>query len=1425
MANLTLQTNFDVASLLLGAFSAASVTATATSVTYTLGTKVISLQGAFTLSGSQPVSGSVTGMSYVVGGTSQFNVTGAGWTFAGFQAALANDDLSSLLSGADRVVGTSTANTLRGYAGDDLLSGGAGNDTMQGSYGNDTLDGGTGADSMQGGSGDDVYRVDSTSDRTVEYAGGGADRVDTSLASYTLAANVENLTYLGTGSFTGNGNAVDNRIVGGKGADSINGLGGNDVLRGGNGNDTVNGGDGNDWLIGDAGAASVTTTASRPSPSLEDVPLSLSMTMAEVATTTSTTVSGYINNATLGTGVFNLAFVMDVSGSMEESFTGATVGDVNGDGTANTKLDAAIASFKSLVASINAAGLGQSVRIGLIPFDSSSDIRAIGSGTSDANGNGIADVVDAALGLNELGGTSYDLGLENAVRFFNGSPAGDNHVFFLSDGAPNGGPYEGFLDQLRNDNGINATIRALGIEAGSAGYYDVLDQLDDGKLNDSAVNVTNPAGLTAGLLGANVDLADVKHLQIYKNGVLLTTLTASQLTETPFGLKYSYTVTGLSTTGTDQIETRLVLKDPAASVISTSQTITVGALASNDSLVGGAGNDTLDGGAGVDTLVGGLGNDTYRVDSTGDKLVEAANAGLDKVESAGSYSLNSGSAAQIEDLALLGSGATAGTGNALANRIQGNMGNNVLQGMGGNDTMDGGFGNDTVSYAAATQAVSVDLGTGTGTTGSEIDSLTGFEVVRGSAYGDSLAGDANANTFIGGAGNDAIDGAGGFDTVDYSAATSAVTVALNTSYYGGTATSANGAEGTDTIDYVEGVIGSAYADAISDGQYDSGLNNHFDGRAGNDTLRGGYGSDTLVGGTGSDILDGGANYSSSYPDVDVVDYSTATSAITGSLVGTMTGTSSGVDTLSNFEAIIATKYADKINGGTGAERFEGGAGADTLSGGSGNDTLIGGTGIDSMVGGAGDDKYLVDSASETLVESAGAGIDTVESTATFALAANVDNLVLLGTGGLRGTGNSLANAITGNAGANLLSGLAGNDSIVAGAGDDTVLGGTGADTLAGGEGIDVLSFADAGAASGTLNSTFTSSTGTKSVSGFEHMVGSAYGDNLTGDSYGNRIDGGAGNDTLGGGSGDDTLQGGAGNDVLDGGYGTDLISYAYLTTRGIVADLSTGSIVGDGTDTILETSIEAITGTGLNDRISWNSASTSTYLDFTLTGAAGNDFLQGSAGDDTLDGGTGADTMVGGAGYDTYMVDSASDVLTETASGGTDTVISSVSFTLGAQFEYLTLTGSAVNGTGNDLSNLLTGNSLANTLTGGLGSDTLVGGLGRDTLDGGLDTSYDIFRFASAADSKATAADRIANFNVAYDTIDLSGVDANSVAGSDQSFSFVGTGAFSGVAGQLRFQVSGAYTYIYGDTNGDKASDFTVVLNGTHALAAGDFYL
>src|SRR5204862_6133142 len=113
--------------------------------------------------------------------------------------------------------------------------------------------------------------------------------------------------------------------------------------------------------------------------------------------------------------------------------------------------------------------------------------------------------------------------------------------------------------------------------------------------------------------------------------------------------------------------------------------------------------------------------------------------------------------------------------------------------------------------------------------------------------------------------------------------------------------------------------------------------------------------------------------------------------------------------------------------------------------------------------------------------------------------------------------------------------------------------------------------------------------------------------------------------------------------------------------------------------------------------------------DDTLIGSDANNDLFGRGGNDTLDGGLGADKLQGGVGNDTYYVDNSGDVIVENAGEGTDSVFSSISWTLGSNVENLTLTGTAnINATGNSAANVLSGNSGANVLSGGAGNDTYV---------------------------------------------------------------------------------------------------------------------
>ncbi|AHF69935.1 hypothetical protein PCH70_47820 [Pseudomonas cichorii JBC1] len=229
------------------------------------------------------------------------------------------------------------------------------------------------------------------------------------------------------------------------------------------------------------------------------------------------------------------------------------------------------------------------------------------------------------------------------------------------------------------------------------------------------------------------------------------------------------------------------------------------------------------------------------------------------------------------------------------------------------------------------------------------------------------------------------------------------------------------------------------------------------------------------------------------------------------------------------------------------------------------------------------------------------------------------------------------------------------------------------------------------------------------------LTGTSGADTLTGRSGNDTLNGGAGNDTLIGNAGNDRLNGGAGNDTMRGGTGDD--TYVVDSTSDVLTENA-----GEGTDTV-ESSLTWTLGANLeNLTLTGTSAlnGTGNALDNILIGNSAVNTLTGGAGNDRLDGLGGADRLIGGAGNDTYVVDNTSDVITENANEGTDTVEASVTWTLGNNLENLTLTGSsALNGTGNALANVLTGNAAANSLSGGAGNDTLDGRGGADTLTGG----------------------------------------------------------------------------------------------------------
>ncbi|MDQ2082044.1 Ig-like domain-containing protein, partial [Xanthobacteraceae bacterium Astr-EGSB] len=447
-----------------------------------------------------------------------------------------------------------------------------------------------------------------------------------------------------------------------------------------------------------------------------------------------------------------------------------------------------------------------------------------------------------------------------------------------------------------------------------------------------------------------------------------------------------------------------------------------------DTLNGGEGNDYLDGGVGADVMAGNAGDDNYVVDDLGDVVTEAANEGTERVYASISYALG----ANLEYLNLTGAGAINGTGNALNNTIGGNDANNVLSGGEGNDNLNGLAGDDTL-YGDAGNDI--------------LYGKAGLDNLNGGDGNDYLDGGIDADVMSGGIGDDnyLVDNAGDVVTEAADEGTDKVYASISytltdnvenlnltgTGAIDGTGNALNNTiGGNDAINVLSGgggndvLYGLGGADTLNG---DDG-NDYLDGGSGADAMAGGVGDDNYVVDNVGDVVTEAANegidrvYSSiSYTLADNVEYLNLTGT------GVINGTGNALN-----NTIAGNSAANVLGGGDGNDVLLGLAGADTLNGGEGNDYLDGGSGADAMTGGIGDDKYVVDDAGDVVTEAADGGIDLVYASIDYTLApsSNVENLTLIGSAAINGTGNAFDNMIEGNTAENILTGGGGNDTFV-----------------------------------------------------------------------------------------------------------------------------------------------------------------------------------------------------------------------------------------------------------------------------------------------------------------------------------------------------------------------------------------------------------
>ncbi|MGM9488828.1 hypothetical protein [Ideonella sp. YS5] len=1196
----------------------------------------------------------------IAGGGGDDTLDGAGGSdTASYEDATGGVTVSLALTGTQNTGGDG----IDRLANFENLLGSAYGDSLTGTSAGNLLDGGHGADTLTGGAGNDVYVVDNAGDLTLETASGGSDEVR-AWTSVTLQDSIENLTLAGSSAINGTGNGLSNTITGNSAGN---------VLDGGAGADTLVGGEGGDTYIIDNAGDKVTETGDS---GVDQAFASVSFTLPSGVQTLTLTGTAAINatgntenqNKIVGNAGAN---VLDDGGGNYDTLVGGA-----GDDTyiLHGGIVSAIEAANGGVDTVYSSGrftLGGELEN--LVLTGTSSIAGEGNGKNNRlTGNSGANYLDGGAGIDTMeGGAGDDRYVVDSTQDVITERAGEGS------------------DSVRS--WISWTLGA---------NLESLELTGEAEINGTgnAQNNTLSGDFSANVLDGGVG-ADT----MYGGGGGADTFIVDNAADLVSGDGDDLILSSVSFSLDDLSEvTHLTLTGSAA--------INGTGSYSADVLVGNAAGNVLDGNAGLDTMTGGAGDDTYIVDNAGDKTVELAGGGTDLVTS----SITSTLQAEVENLTLTGMSEINGTGNALANVITGNQAANAISGAAGNDTLNGAAGADNLTGGTGDDTYIVDS-TGDKTVelaGGGIDlvqssvgltlqaeieklTLTGSSAINGTgnSLANTITGNSAANVLDGGAGADTMTGGAGDDTyVVDNAADKTIEAAA-----GGTDAVQSSASFTLQAEIEKLTLTGAAAingtgNSLANTITGNAAVNALDGAAGNDTLNGAGGADSLTGGAGDDtyIIDNAADKT-----VEIAGGGTdlVQSSITFSLQSEVEKL-----TLTGSSAINGT-------GNTLANTIIGNAGANVLNGGSGADTLT---------GGGGSDTYVVDNVGDKTVELAAGGTDLVQSSVGFTLQAEVENLVLTGTSAINGIGNALANVITGNAATNAISGDAGNDTLDGAAGADSLTGGAGNDTYV----VD-------NAADKTVE---VSGGGTDLVQSSVSFTLQAEVENLTltgtgaingsGNTLANTITGNTAANVLNGGAGIDTLTGGAGNDT----YVADNVSDKTIEISGGGTDLVRSSV-----SFTLQAEVENLTLTGT--------------AAINGTGNTLANTITGNTAANVLNGGIGNDTMTGGAGNDTYIVDNAADKIIEVTGGGIDAVQSSLSFTLQAEVENLTLTGTAaLNGSGNALANKMVGNGAANTLDGQAGADTLTGGAGAD-----------VFAF-----STALASDVITDFTHGADKIRLS---------------------------------------------------------------------
>lgn len=719
--------------------------------------------------------------------------------------------------GDDLVKGDDGNDTIDGGAGNDNLQGGAGDDVILGGSGADTLDGGTGTDVLKGGSGNDTYIVDFVTETVIELAGEGTDTVKTRLGVYTLPDQVENLTFIGTASFLGLGNALANKIIGGAGSDTLDGAAGADTLTGASGDDVFA------FTIGEADSDKVTDFTGAGAPGGDRLSFSgygIDGTITQVGTSDFYTLQagvayGGATETIQIVGVTNLSrddYVFlppinqaptDILLSNPSAAENVAVGTVIATLTMTDPDVADINSF-TLIGDANGQFLitgGNLVLAKSLDFETAASHVFIVEG-QDAAGHTfdksftltVGDVNDTApvftsATITKIDENSTDVMALTATDVDTVGPAttfgidsmtGDGALFRIEGDrlrfivAPD---YESiahgpeYTVRLIASDGTNssdrtATVTVADVIAGDTFVGTADDDLFvvanglgydriDGAVGIDTLKVDGSIVVTVQGGAVVLDMDRDGHGDFSTVQVEKLDLSGAILTLGSSLASTALAAGNVTMTGTGGND---VLDGAAGDVA-----LILNGAAGNDTLRGGSSADVLNGGIGTDTMTGGAGDDIYIVDAAGDVVTEALNAGIDTVQTTlATFVLG----ANVENLVYTGIKGFSGTGNALANVLTGGIGADRLDGLGGTDLMKGGAGNDTYVVDNIGDVVVELAGAGIDRVLAQVDYTLGDNIENlqlSTSKALNGTGNAFANTLLGNAGSNILDGRGGAD--------------------------------------------------------------------------------------------------------------------------------------------------------------------------------------------------------------------------------------------------------------------------------------------------------------------------------------------------------------------------------------------------------------------------------------------------------------------------------------------------------------------------------------------------------------------------------------------------------------------------------------------------------------------------------------